>query len=98
MPNKKKKNTSGTSYFLENCLVSWSSRKQNFIVLSKVEAEYVEAESCCAQLFRMKQAFDDYELKLKNIPVFCDNTSAITLSKIPIQHSQTNTFIVGIIF
>jgi hypothetical protein len=31
-------------------LVSWSSKKQNSIILSMTEAEYVTAGSCCSQL------------------------------------------------
>lgn len=36
-----KKNTSGNAFFLEECLVSWSSRKQSSISLSTVEVEYI---------------------------------------------------------
>jgi hypothetical protein len=45
-----RKSTSGTCQFLERSLVSWSSKKQNFITLSTAEAEYITADSCCAQL------------------------------------------------
>ena len=45
-----KKNTSGTCQLLERSLVSWSSKKQNSVALSTVEAEYISADSCCAQL------------------------------------------------
>ena len=31
----------------------------------------------------------DYDIKLNHIPIKCDNTSAINLSKNPIQHSRT---------
>ena len=31
----------------------------------------------------------DYGIKLDHIPIKCDNTSAINLSKNPIQHSRT---------
>ena len=31
----------------------------------------------------------DYDIKLDHIPIRCDNTSAINLSKNPIQHSKT---------
>ena len=37
----------------------------------------------------MKQQLSDYEIFLDNIPIRCDNTSAINLSKNPIQHSRT---------
>ena len=45
-----KKSTSGTCQFLDNCLVSWSPRKQNSIALSTVEAEYTVACASCAQI------------------------------------------------
>ena len=44
------KSTSGACQFLGNNLISWLSKKQNSIALSKVEAEYVVVESCCAQI------------------------------------------------
>ena len=37
----------------------------------------------------MKQTLQDFGLKFDHIPVKCDNTSAISLSKNPIQHSST---------
>ena len=43
--------TSRTCQFLENCLFSWSSKKQNSVALSTAEAEYVAAGACCAQVF-----------------------------------------------
>ena len=38
----------------------------------------------------MKQTLRDYDINLEQIPIKCDNTSAINLSKNPIQHSGTN--------
>jgi hypothetical protein len=37
----------------------------------------------------MKQTLEDYGLKFDHIPIKYDNTSAISLSKNPIQHSRT---------
>jgi len=51
--------------------------------------EYISAGSCCAQILWMKQQLSDYGIFLNHIPIRCDNTSAITLSKNPIQHSRT---------
>jgi hypothetical protein len=45
-----RKCTSGTCQFLDRSLVSWSLKKQNSVALSTAEAEYVAADSCCAQL------------------------------------------------
>jgi hypothetical protein len=42
------KSTSGTCQFLGRSLVSWSSKKQNFVAPSTTEAEYVTVNSCCA--------------------------------------------------
>ena len=43
----------------------------------------------CAQVLWMKQQLGDYGLKFSKIPILCDNTSAINLTKNPIQHSRT---------
>ena len=37
----------------------------------------------------MKQTLADYEIVLESFSVFCDNTSAINISKNPVQHSRT---------
>ena len=47
------------------------------------------AESCCAQVLWIKQQMKDYGLYFDHIPINCNNTSAINLSKNPIQHLRT---------
>ena len=84
-----RKNTSGTCYLLGNALVSWFSKKQNTVALSTTEAEYISVGSCCAQLLWIKYQLLDYGLTLSKIPILCDNTSAINLTKNPVQHSRT---------
>ena len=84
-----RKSTSGTCHLLGNSLVSWHSKKQVSVALSTAEAEYVAAGSCCAQILWMKQQLVDYGLMLDHIPIRCDNTSAINLTKNPVQHSRT---------
>nr|KYP33754.1 Retrovirus-related Pol polyprotein from transposon TNT 1-94 [Cajanus cajan] len=84
-----RKSTSGTCHFIGSALVSWHSKKQNSVALSTAEAEYIAAGSCCAQILWMKQQLSDYGLSLDHIPIKCDNTSAINLSKNPVLHSRT---------
>jgi hypothetical protein len=59
------------------------------MALSTAEAEYVAADSCCAQSLYIKQQLEDFKILFYHIPIRYDNTSAISLSKNPIQHSRT---------
>ncbi|XP_038989467.1 uncharacterized protein LOC120113034, partial [Phoenix dactylifera] len=84
-----RKSTSGTCQFLGANLVSWFSKKQNSVALSTAETEYIAAGSCCAQVLWIKQQLEDFGIKMDNIPIKCDNTSAINLTKNPVQHSKS---------
>ena len=84
-----RKSTTGTSQFLGNKLVSWFRKKQNSVSTSTAEAEY-NAASCFAQILWMKNQLLDYGLQVNRIPIFRDNTSAIAITKNPVQHSRTN--------
>jgi hypothetical protein len=84
-----RKSTTLTCKFLGRSLVSWSSKEQNSVTLSTVEAEYVAAGACCAQLLWMKQTLSDFTCKFSKIPLLCDNESTIKLANNPVQHSQT---------
>ena len=79
-----RKSTSGGCFYLGNNLVSWMSKKQNSVSLSTTEAEYIAVGSCCTQLLWMKKLLHDYGIPQETMCVFCDNTSAINLSKNPI--------------
>ena len=79
-----RKSTSGGCFYLGNKLVSWMSKKQNLVSLSIVEAKYIAVASCCAQLLWMKKLLHDYGITQDTMCVFCDNTSAINLSKNPV--------------
>ena len=37
----------------------------------------------------MKQTFKDYGINVKNVPLYCDNESAIKIAHNPVQHSKT---------
>ena len=37
----------------------------------------------------MKQTLKDYGVNVKNVPLYCDNESAIKIAHNPVQHSKT---------
>ncbi|XP_075092141.1 secreted RxLR effector protein 161-like [Nicotiana tabacum] len=84
-----RKSTSGTTHFLGSCVVSWGTKKQNPVALSRAEAEYVAVTSCCAQLLWIKQQLRDYDNFVDCVLIFCDNTSAINVVKNICQHKKT---------
>ena len=59
------------------------------MALSTAEAEYISAFACCSQLIWLKTQLEDNKLKINSIPLFCDNMSAINISKNPVLHSRT---------
>nr|GEZ28228.1 copia protein [Tanacetum cinerariifolium] len=83
------KSTSGICTFVGCCLTSWFSKKQTALAISTVEAEYVSAKKACQQELWMKQALIDYDVRLDDVPIMCNNKGAIDLSKNLVQHSRT---------
>ena len=47
------------------------------------------AGCCCSQVLWIKQQLKYYGFKFTRVAIKCDNTSAINLSKNPIQHSRS---------
>ncbi|WJX12614.1 hypothetical protein P8452_03091 [Trifolium repens] len=86
---KNRKSTSGGCFFLGTNLISWFSKKQNCVALSTAEAEYIAAGSSCSQLVWMKQMLKEYDVEQNALTLYCDNMSAINISKNSVQHSKT---------
>ena len=84
-----RKSTSRCCFYVGNNLVSWISKKQNYIYLSTAEAEYIAVDSCCTQLLWMQKLLHNYGICQEHLTIYCDNTSATNISKNPVQHSQT---------
>ena len=82
------KSTSETCHFIGSSLVSWYSKKQTCVALSTLEAEYIAAGSY-AQILWLKQQFEDFGLKMSNVPLLCHNTSAINPTHNEIRYSRT---------
>ncbi|KAJ9682438.1 hypothetical protein PVL29_018369 [Vitis rotundifolia] len=89
------KNTLGGFFYIGNFLVAWMSKKQNSVSLSITEAEYIVIGSC-SQLLWIKKILRDYRIDQETMVVFCDNISAINISKNPVLHSRTKHIDIGI--
>ena len=84
-----RKNTSGTCHLHGSSLISWNSKKQACVALSTAEAEYIVVEHGCTQIIWLKHQLLDFCVRLSKVPLYCDNTSAINLTKNSIQHFKT---------
>eukprot|EP00253_Pinus_taeda_P025830 PITA_25830 len=90
-----RKSTNGITLYLGDCLVSCLSKKKYSISLSTLEAEYVAAVACCIQVLCMKQTLQDLQVKFDEpIPIFCDNTSDISISKNAMMYSKTKPVLI----
>nr|GEY00578.1 hypothetical protein [Tanacetum cinerariifolium] len=79
-----RKSTSGICTFVGCCLTSWFSKKQTALAISTTEAEYVSAIKLCQQALWMKQALIDYDVRLDDVPIICDNKGVIDLRRNPV--------------
>ncbi|KAI3772514.1 hypothetical protein L6452_03700 [Arctium lappa] len=84
-----RKSITGSCQLLGGILVSWSSKKQHSVSTSTAEVEYVAAGSCCAQILWMKNQLQDYDKFYSQVPILCDNSSAITIANNPMLHSRS---------
>ncbi|XP_056163923.1 secreted RxLR effector protein 161-like [Syzygium oleosum] len=85
-----RKSTSGYVFTLSSAAVLWSSKKQPLVTLSTTEAEFVVATSSACQAIWLRKIrgqlqFEQHEATI----IFCDNNSAIKLSKNPILHGRS---------
>ncbi|GJT83913.1 retrovirus-related pol polyprotein from transposon TNT 1-94 [Tanacetum coccineum] len=62
---------------------------QSSVAMSSAEAEYVATVRCCAQVLLIKSQLADYDVLYDKVPIFCDNTSVISISNNPVLHSRT---------
>ncbi|GJR37362.1 hypothetical protein Tco_1213046 [Tanacetum coccineum] len=77
------------AHFQEAPKTSHLEEKQTALAISITEADYVSAKKACQQALWMKQALIDYDIRLDDVPIMCDNKGATDLSKNPVQHSRT---------
>ncbi|GJU65111.1 putative ribonuclease H-like domain-containing protein [Tanacetum coccineum] len=84
-----RKSTTGGCQFLGRRLISWQCKKQNIMVNSTTEAEYVAAANCCGQVLWIQNQMMDYGFKFMNTKIHIDNESTISVIKNLVAHSRT---------
>nr|GEV02142.1 copia protein [Tanacetum cinerariifolium] len=84
-----RRSTSESVQFLGERLISWSSKRQKSVAISSTEAEYIALSGCCAKILWMRSQLSDYGLGFNEIPMYCDNKSAIALCCNNVQHSRS---------
>ncbi|GKB42321.1 retrovirus-related pol polyprotein from transposon TNT 1-94 [Tanacetum coccineum] len=80
--------TSGSTQFLGDKLVTWSSNKKKSTAISSTKAEYIALSGCCAQILWMRSQLTDYGFQFNKIHLYCDNKSAIAPCCNNVQHSR----------
>ncbi|GJT20002.1 hypothetical protein Tco_0878708 [Tanacetum coccineum] len=83
-----RRSTSGSTQFLGDKLVRWSSKKQKSTAISSTEAKYIALSGCCAQILWMRSQLTDYGFQFNKIPLYCGNKSMIALCCNNVQHSR----------
>ena len=81
---------SGYAYLLDGGAVSWASRKQELVMLSTAEAEYVAATHAAKEGLWLRQLIGEVFRPLAHqIPLHLDSQSAIVLMKDGSYHART---------
>ena len=70
--------------------ISWSSKKQPVVTLSTTEAEFIAAASSACQVVWLRRILKSLShLQSRPTVLYCDNVSAIKLSKNPVMHGRS---------
>lgn len=70
--------------------ILWSSKKQHVVTLSTTEAEFIDAASSACQAIWQRRILQQLSHKqCKSAVIFCDNSSAIKLSRNPVLHGHS---------
>eukprot|EP00253_Pinus_taeda_P011559 PITA_11559 len=84
-----RKSTSNYVFHMGSGAISWASKKQPIVALSTTEAEYVASTAATCQAVWMRIMLRNLcQEQAKRTVIFCDNSSAIALSKDSMFHKR----------
>jgi len=85
-----KKSTYGMCFSLGSSLISWASRKKDFVALIITEAEYIVAcDACTEAVWLYKLVSGLFDQVLDSSMIYCDNQSCVKLSEDPVFHDRS---------
>jgi hypothetical protein len=72
-------------------MISWASRKHEFVALDTIEVEYIESCDACREVVWIcKMVFGLFDQVLDLTVIYCDNQSCVKLSENPVFHEKLN--------
>eukprot|EP00171_Calliarthron_tuberculosum_P005270 IDg5270t1 len=72
-----KKSRSGFAILINDCIISWASRKQGCVALSTGEAEYIAASDACREIKWLRLLLAELEFSTAKPTTLCiDNKAA----------------------
>ena len=84
------RSTFGYSFHISSGAISWAFKKQSVVALSTAKIEYISFALASCQALWIRWILS--ELKHKQVEgtrLFCDNSSAISLTKNPVFHEKS---------
>ncbi|KAL0392757.1 UNVERIFIED_CONTAM: Retrovirus-related Pol polyprotein from transposon RE1 [Sesamum radiatum] len=84
------KSTSGYTFSLGSGIFTWASKKQATVAQSSAEAEYIAAAATSNHAIWLRRILENIgEKQEEPTTIYCDNKSAIAITKNPVQHNRT---------
>ncbi|KAH7848490.1 hypothetical protein Vadar_003382 [Vaccinium darrowii] len=84
------KSTSGYVFSIGSGVISWTSKKQSVVALSTAESEYISLALASCQALWIRWILEELKHhQVKGTTLFCDNSSAISLTKNPVFHGKS---------
>ena len=84
-----RRSTTGYVFTVGGTTVSWVSKIQSVVALSKIEAEYVAATEASKEIIWLQRFMDELGKKHDMGTLYSDSQSAIHLAKNSTFHSRT---------
>jgi hypothetical protein len=77
-------------FSLGSAMISWTSRKHNYVTLNIVEVEYIVAcDACTEEVWLYKLVFGLFDPVLDLNMIYCDNQSCVNILENPVFHDRS---------